>query len=98
MDGNPITSRPVLFKSRTGALFGLATLYGCLGWWLSSQVSHQWFDHFFIGAGIVIFLVAESVFRRISATWTSRLSGFGFVVTLVFIAWFSVKLYVDIAP
>lgn len=84
------------FKTRAGITFALATIYGCAGWWASSRAPFVWFDYLFIAIGAVGFFMVEPACRRIPPSWMIRLNALGFVLTILFIVGFAVKLYIDV--
>jgi hypothetical protein len=86
----------VPFKTRAGITFGLATIYGCAGWWMSLKVPFVWFDYLFVAVGALGFFMLEPVCSRLSRAWVQRLNALGFLLTILFIVGFSVKLYIDV--
>jgi hypothetical protein len=98
MSSSSISPVSTPFKTRAGITFGLATIYGCAGWWVSSRTPFVWFDYLFIAIGAVGFFIVEPACRRIPPSWLSRLNALGFVLTILFIVGFAVKLYIDVGP
>jgi len=98
MSNSPVASVSISFKTRAGITFGLATIYGCTGWWASSRAPFAWFDYLFIAIGAVGFFMVEPACRRIPPSWMNRLNALGFILTIVFLIGFAVKLYNDVGP